>query len=127
VTGKSLQKHHLGHEMCLLCALLDKMILSNSHFINTEACEMVCRRIYGLIRAFSEVHQESDWKAPKNPGSKWKTKVRWDLQRAIDIYSLEQDGLLIQNVEKELAERLKNKATIARAFASSPTIQEEEV
>jgi hypothetical protein len=128
IESKGLQKHHIGHEVSMLCFLLDKMIQSSSSFINTESCEIIARRIYGLMRAFTEVSSTSDWQQPKgNAGQKWKSKVRWDLCREIDVYSLSADGLILQNVEKELASRLKEKALINRAMGPSSAVEEEAV
>jgi len=53
--------------------------------------------------------------------------VRWDLCRDIDVFSLSADGLILQNVGKELAARLKEKALINRAMGPSSTVEVEAV
>ena len=80
------------------------------------------------MRAFTEVSSTSDWQQPKgNARQMWKSKVRWDLCREVDVYSLSAYGLILQNVEKELASRLKEKALINRAMGPSSAVEEEAV
>ena len=80
------------------------------------------------MRAFTEVSSTSDWQQPKgNAGQKSKPKVRWDLCREIDVFSLSADGMILQNVVKEMATRLKEKALINRAMGPPSAVKEEAV
>ena len=77
VQEKQLDRNHVAHEMMLRCMVLDKMISSQPDFVLTEGCEMLARRIYGLKRAFRDVHSAADWKQPKGSGgAQRRTKVR---------------------------------------------------
>ena len=95
------------------------MVTTMPDFAASEGCEMMCRRIYGLKRAFKEVKCQADWKQPKgNPGAKWRSKVRWDLAAEIDWRSLQEDEEEIPEIEQEMHVRLRDKALIAKSLAS---------
>ena len=51
-----------------LDAKLDRLVMHSGQadVINLPAVEAICRRIYGLMRAFEDVHRESDWQKPKS-------------------------------------------------------------
>ena len=118
VADKELERNHVAHEMMLHCMLLDKMLLSSPDFPTSEGCEMICRRVYGIKRAFREVRCSHDWKQPKGSGAaKWRTKVRWDLAAEIDWRALEEDDEDLPEIEHELQTRVKDKAILARYLA----------
>ena len=127
IKEKDLHRNHIANEMTLHCLVLDKMVKSSPDFVMTEGCEMLCRRIYGLKRAFREVKCGTDWKQPKGPtGAKWKSKVRWDLANEIDLRALQEDDEEIPELEQELQTRLKDKALMAKALGASSAAVEDE-
>ena len=88
---------------------------------------MVCRRIYGLKRAFRDVHGPQDWRQPKGPsGAKWRSKVRWDLAQEIDWRALEADDEDIPEVEKELQGKLRDKAMAHRYLQQQDGLAEDD-
>ena len=109
-------KNNVCSELKLLCLVLDKSIMGNPEFPKTESCEMLCRRIYAIRRAFREVHCLSDWKPPKGAGAKWKSKVRWDLANEIDWQGIVRDKDDLPELEKEVTDRLKEKALITKTL-----------
>jgi hypothetical protein len=63
------------------------------------------RRLYAFEQAFQEVHQESDWRAPRGEGAKkWRTKVRWGVLDSLDLYALEAESSQIPEVDQEAHE-----------------------
>ena len=115
IQEKQLERNHVAHEMVLLSIILDKSLLEDASFASSESCEIVCRRIYALKKAFESVKCQSDWKQPKGASAqKWKSKVRWDLANEIDIRALIGDTEALPTVDKELQNRLKEKALMNR-------------
>ena len=116
VKGKCLQKCHTAAEMPLLGLLLDRMLLlqRDQDIINMPAVEVLCRRIYGLIKAFEDVTEEADWKMPRHAGKTWKRKVKWQLLKEYDVQSLESSEWDIPEADAEVSERLHRKALFAK-------------
>ena len=111
VREKELSGNHIEHELMVLGMAIDSQVKADDNFINTEACEILCRRVYGLRRAFSEVKCRGDWQQPRGQGArKWKSKVRWALLDEIDMRALRQDLETIEPVEEDLKKRLEKKA-----------------
>ena len=81
VRSKSLERCHAAAELPTLGLVLDRLVTGSSQndVINMPAVEAICRRMYGLTRAFEDVTKESDWQKPRNHQGKWKTKVKWQL------------------------------------------------
>ncbi len=80
-----IQNHHL--EKCspaqeilsIMEAVDDSVITDERDVINSVAFEKLCRRAYGLERAFENVWCEDDHKRPESQkGKSWKSKVQWD-------------------------------------------------
>ena len=70
----------------------------------------MARELYGLSRAFENCKCRDDWRQPKGAGAnKWKSKVRWDLASEIDWSPLSEEGGTIQDVEKDIQDRLQRK------------------
>ena len=85
--------------------------------VNMSAVEVLCRRIYGLIKAFEDVVEEADWKMPRNGNAKtWKSKVKWALLKEYDVQSLESSEWGIPEADAEVSERLQRKALFAKHF-----------
>ena len=78
------------------------------------AVEVLCRRIYGLIKAFEEVQEEGDWKMPRNAPKTWRTKVKWQLLKEYDVQSLESSEWDIPEADQEVSDRLQRKALFAK-------------
>ena len=117
IQQRGLAGNHLCGEMLLIAMLIDKaMVESPPEWINYKTTEIAFRRLHGIERAFSQVHQESDWRAPKGAGKTWKTKVQYALLDEIDIRKLDEGGTVIDSVEKEVRERLTAKALMQKAL-----------
>eukprot|EP00972_Heterocapsa_arctica_P111426 16404941-Heterocapsa_arctica.AAC.1 len=69
------------------------------------AVEAICRRMYGLTRAFEDVTKESDWQKPKNHQGKWRSKVKWQLLEEFDVKALEQNEYAVPEADEEVATR----------------------
>jgi len=121
-TEKQLERNHVAHEMLLMCMVLDKSLLEDPNYVNTERCEIVCRRIYALKKAFDGVRSASDWRQPKGAAaSKWKSKVRWDLANEIDMRALAAETESLPTVDKELQGRLKERALLTKYVENAQT------
>jgi len=111
VSKKELTNCHAASELLLMAVLLDRMIASKGFdLINSDAIEIICRRVYGLFRAFDNVHRLSDWKAPKGAGGKWRTKVQWDLADQYDVLALDSGELRIDAADDEVRRRMERAA-----------------
>ena len=113
---KGLEKCHTAAELPTLALVLDRLLLlsSEADVINMPAVEAVCRRMYGLIRAFEDVQRESDWQRPKNAQGKWKSKVKWQLLEEYDVKALESNEYSIPAADEEVSQRLRQKALFAK-------------
>ena len=100
----------------MLGLILDRLVVMSSDVdvVNLPAVEAICRKVYGLIRCFEDVHSEEDWKAPRNHNGKWRSKIKWDLLREYDVQSLESSEWQIQEADDEVSERIKKKALFAK-------------
>ena len=122
IQEKQLERNHVAHEMVLVCMVMDKSLLSNQDFVNTEGCEILARRIYALKKAFENVKNANDWRQPKGAGAaKWKSKVRWDLANEIDLRALTGDMESIPSVDKELQARMKERALLHKYVDQAAT------
>eukprot|EP00959_Pyramimonas_sp_CCMP1952_P129409 2706342-Pyramimonas_sp.AAC.1 len=71
--------------MALMAAIMDRMLNAGQDMVNSQAVEVICRRLCGLFRAFENVKKLSDWKQPRGEGGKrWKSKLRWELADEYD-------------------------------------------
>ena len=117
VQAKGLEGNHVANEMLLLSIMIDKAIVeSPAEWVNYKTTEIAFRRLHGIERAFANVWKESDWRAPKGNTKGWKTKVQFRLLDEIDIRSLDENGTVIDSVEKEVRERLQTKALLEKAL-----------
>ena len=125
VKEKELGGNHIEHELLVLSMAIDSQVKADDNFINTEACEILCRRVYGLRRAFSAVRCKADWQMPKGQGAhKWKTKVNWALLDDIDLRALHEDLETIEPVEDDLKKRLEKKALMNKWLSQGLAGQE---
>ena len=111
IASKEIDSCHSASELMLLAMVVDRMMMLNVDLVNSEAMEIVCRRIHGLKRAFEGVRRLSDGKQPKGPaGQKWKTKVKWELCDQYDIRALGEEGAYIPGADEEVRQRLEKTA-----------------
>eukprot|EP00972_Heterocapsa_arctica_P038865 5726972-Heterocapsa_arctica.AAC.1 len=112
---KQLERNHVAREMILMCMVLDKSLMSDKDFVNSEGCEIISRRIYALKKAFEQVRTAGDWRQPRGAAaSKWKSKVRWDLANEIDMRALSGEVESLPGVDKGLQTRLKESALLSK-------------
>ena len=104
----------------MLGMLLDRLVMIQKDVddVNLPAVEAICRKIYGLIRAFEDVASEEDWKAPQNHNGKWRSKIKWDLLKEYDVRSLESSEWNIPEADDEVTERIKRKALFAKHWTN---------
>ena len=122
IQDKQLERNHVAHEMLLMCMVLDKSLLEDPNYANTESCEIICRRVYALKKAFEAVRTANDWRQPKGAqASKWKSKVRWDLANEIDMRALCAETESLPAVDRELQGRLKERALLSKYVDNSQT------
>ena len=101
---------------------LDRMLEASPDFITTAGCEILCARVYALKRAFKDVNAMSDWKQPRGASAnKWKSKVRWDLANELDWRSVMDGEESLPSVEKDLTQRLQQKALFQKYLSKAGT------
>ena len=116
---KELRGNHLAEEMLSMALLVDRAVMeSNDDWINHKSTEIALRRLYGLERAFGPVRTVADWKPSKNSGGKWRSKVQFHLMDEIDVGAMDPDNIGIEAVDKEVRERLKDKALLAKSLGN---------
>ena len=126
---RELDSCHAAQEMMLLAMILDRIIREPGDIINSEATEILCRRLHGLELAFAKVRKMSDWKQPRGQqGQKWRTKVRWELCDQYDIRALDEEELYIPGADEEVKNRLEKKALFNKYLnkATESTAQAED-
>ena len=112
IRAKGLEKCHTAAELPTLALVLDRLMMqtSNPDVINMPAVEAICRRMYGLTRAFGDVKCEADWQKPRNHRGKFKSKVKWALLEEYDVRALDNNELSVPEADEEVTQRLKQKA-----------------
>ena len=126
IREKELENNHVANEVVMLALVLDKQIASTPSFLQTESCEIVCRRIYALKRAFAEVKKVDDWRQPKGTAAnKWRSKVRWDLANEIDWRAITSNDSVLPGVERELQDCMHKKAVSAKYLAEPAALPDE--
>jgi hypothetical protein len=85
--------------------------------LNQVGFERLCRKTFGLIRAFEGCKTVSDWSRPKGKeGSSWKSKVDWDAARRVDPFLKVQDlTIRVPSAEEEIRRGMTQEAEILRA------------
>ena len=111
VRQKGLESCHAAMELPTLGLVLDRIITQTDvQVINLSAVEVICRKIYGLLRCFEDVKCESDWKRPKQAPAKWRSKAKWTLLEEYDVSKLDASSWAIPEADQEVADRLQRKA-----------------
>ena len=77
---------------------------------------MALHRLYGIERALEPVQVEADWKPPRSGSKGWRTKVLYHLLDEIDVGGLDKDGVGIEPVDREVRERLREKALLNKSL-----------
>ncbi|CAK0897174.1 unnamed protein product, partial [Prorocentrum cordatum] len=117
IRTKQLDGNHMAEEALLISMMLDRsMVEAPADWINYKTTELAMRRHHGIERAFENVKQRSDWKPPNGSKAGWKSRVNYALLEELDTTKSDQDGLLIDGVEKELRERLAHRALLAKSL-----------
>ena len=122
VRSRGLEKCHAAMELPTLGLILDRLVVdsASAEVINMPAVEVVCRKVYGLIRAFEDVKSENDWKMPRGANAgKWKSKVKWTLLQEYDVKLLDSSDWNIPEADREVADRLQKRALFNKHLSSN--------
>ena len=116
--SKQLERCQAAGETLILGMVLDRMLENGEDLVNSGSAELVCRRLYAILKAYERVNKLEDWQRPKNQsGQKWKSKVDWMLG---DLYfKVGDDDTEIREADEEVQEKLKRKALFAKHLAGA--------
>ena len=64
--NKQLDKCQAAGEAIILAMVLDRMLESGEDLVNNESAELLCRRLYAILKAYEKVQRVEDWQRPKN-------------------------------------------------------------
>ena len=81
----------------------------------------MCRTLYGLQKAFSRAQAREDWERPKGlpAGSKWESKVAWELAREYEITPEDDDEMPeVDGADSEVQKRLQRRALLSKHLAA---------
>ena len=116
IRSKELDGNHLADELMMVAMLIDRgMIEAPAEWINYKTTEIAFRRIHAIERAFDMVRSSQDWRPPKQPKG-WKSKVNYIVLSELDPMKSAQEDVLIEGVEKELRDRLAQKALLQKTL-----------
>ena len=105
----------------------EAMLEHGEDLVNNQSAELICRRLYSLLKAYERVNKLEDWQRPKNQsGQKWKSKVDWMLG---DMYfKIDEEENEIPEADDEVQEKLKKRALfnkhLSGAAESAPPADE---
>ena len=117
IKQRGLEGCHLASEWMMLAILIDRAVVEGGQdWINLKSTEMAMRRLYGIERALENVRSESDWKQPKGGFKGWKTKVNFLVLNELDPVKGSSEDVPIEGVERELRERLAQKALLQKTL-----------
>ena len=117
--SKELESCNAAAEVTVMGMVLDRMLETDppGTVINSRAAELICLRIYSLMKAFEKVQRREDWLRPKNQtGAKWRSKVDWVLPE--QYFSLDRSENDIDAADDEVTEKLKRKALFQKHLGS---------
>ena len=98
-------------------AIDDSLITDHRDVINSVAFEKLCRRAYGLERAFENVWCEEDYRRPETAkGKQWKSKVQWDLCGQYDVRSLALKGTRVSIADQEARENMERETAFNKYY-----------
>jgi hypothetical protein len=101
--------------LSIMEAVDDAITVDEKDVINSVSFEKLCRRAYGLERAYEDCAKESDWRRPENSKS-WKTKVKWDLCDRYDLRGMSQRGTRIPLADKEARGEMETEAAFNKYY-----------
>ena len=121
---KGFLENHTADEVLLLAMVVAKMIQSKgSGVINSPTLELICRRWYAIIKAFSLVERESDWKQPRGEAGKgWRTKVNWRALERYDPQSVDVAEFEDQEADEEIREEMERRALWSKYEGKLPGV-----
>jgi hypothetical protein len=70
--------------------------------------------VLGLIKAFTAVEKEFDWKKPKTADKSWKSKVDWEACRRTDPGMSKDEVMKISRVDEEQKKEMERDALILK-------------
>jgi hypothetical protein len=76
--------------------------------------EKLARKVLGLIKAFTSVEKEFDWKRPKTADKNWKSKVDWESCRRTDPGMSKDEVMKISRVDEEQKKEMERDALILK-------------
>jgi hypothetical protein len=119
IAAHKLEKCSLAQEILSILEAIDDSILTDERdVINSVAFEKLCRRAYGLERAFENEWSEDDYKHPDSQkGKNWKSKVQWDLCEQFDVRSLALKATRVPEAEAEARESMEREASFNKYYA----------
>ena len=116
--AKGIEDHPAVRSLSVMAAAFDKMMLSRDFvkMLNSEAIELLSRRMWGTMRAFDAVNSVGDWRKPTGAGANWKCKVNWAVLEEMDALNADKDNIKIPELEDELRKRFKDKALMEKSL-----------
>ena len=117
--GKKLKGCGIAGEMLTLLRIIDRYLLVDrlEGWINWPSTECLCRKAFGVEKAFARCKVVGDWLKPKNAGKDWKSKVDWAACDKVDPSNLEFDGSRYEALEDEVKSGMEHDALMAKARA----------
>ena len=118
IASHKLEKNSPAQEMLSIMEAIDDSLVTDSRdVINSVAFEKLCRRAYGLERAFENVWAEEDWRRPESAkGKQWKSKVQWDLCDQYDVRSLSLKGTRVAVADQEARENMERETAFNKYY-----------
>ena len=99
-------------------AIDDSIITDHRDVINSVAFEKLCRRAYGLERAYENVWCEEDWRRPESAkGKAWKSRVQWDLCDQYDVRALSVKGTRVAAADQEARENMERETAFNKYYS----------
>jgi hypothetical protein len=118
ISTKDMKGSAAADKMIQIAYLLDKMVKEdNDDLVNMESVEMMCRTLYGMQKAWHKVSERQDWERPKGlaAGTKWESKVAWELAKEYEIGPEEDDDMPeIDGADDEVSKRLQRRALLSK-------------
>ncbi|CAK0837144.1 unnamed protein product [Prorocentrum cordatum] len=116
IRTQELDGNYLADELLMVAMLIDRgMVEAPAEWINYKTTESAFRRIHAVERAFEMVRTSHNWRAPKQP-KEWKSKVNYPVLSELNPMNCSDEDVLIEGVEKELRERLAQKALLQKTL-----------
>ena len=85
-----------------------------SGWTNRVSMKELARKEFGLMKAFTCVEKELDWKKPKTGDKSWKSKVDWEAFRRTDPGMSKDEVMKISRVDEEQKKEMERDALILK-------------